>query len=94
MSKYEDTRIVTFKEDYAVNKVDKDGKPIMVDGKNAKIVYYKKDSQHAIHFSVVAKLEKNGASMKVEKFDRKAYVTDQKEKLMKKQSGQVSVERR
>lgn len=88
MSKYEDTRIVTFKEDYAVDKVDKDGKPT-----GQKIVYYKKNSQHAIHFKVVEKLEKNGAKMNVELFDRKGYVKRMRDKKLKDSSA-LSIERR
>lgn len=94
MSKYEDTRIVTFKEDYAVPKVDKDERPIIIDGKPAMIVYYKKDSKHAIHYKVVEKLLEKGAKMKVEEFDRKAYVKREKEKLLKRDKGQISIERR
>ncbi len=95
MSKYEDTRIVTFKEDYGVNKLDKNENPILVDGKPSKIIYYKKDSVHAIHFKVVEKLEKNGAKMKVEHFDRKAYIAKEKAKREKRDDGaMIRVERR
>lgn len=94
MSKYEDTRIVTFKEDYAVPAVDKNGEPIVTDGKPKVIVYYKKDSKHAIHFKVVEKLEKKGAKMKIELFDRKEYVKNQKEKLLMKNKSSISIERR
>lgn len=94
MSKYEDTRIVTFKEDYGVNKLDKNDQPILVDGKPVKIIYYKKDSVHAIHFNVVAKLEKNGAKMKVEHFDRKGYVEREKAKRLQRDRSSISIERR
>ena len=43
MGKYNDTRLVTFKEDYTM--------------KNGTVIY-KANSQHAIHFKVVEKLEK------------------------------------
>lgn len=89
MSKFEDTRIVTFKEDYAVQRVDKNGDPT-----EGKIVYYKKGSQHAIHYTVVDKLKKNGAKMEVEHFDRKAFVAREKEKLMKRSKSNFSIERR
>lgn len=94
MSKYEDTRIVTFKEDYGVQKLDKNGDPIIIDGKPAKIIYYKKGSQHAIHKNVVKKIEEKGGKIDVELFDRKAFVSREREKLLKKKDAQVSVERR
>jgi hypothetical protein len=80
MSKFEDTRIVTFKEDYSA------GEPPQL--------FYKKGSTHAIHWKVVKKLEDKGAKMKVEEFDHKAYIKREKEKLLKKDKGSVSVERR
>lgn len=88
MSKYEDTRIVTFKEDYGVDKTDKDGKPT-----GQRDIYYKKNSKHAIHYKVVAKLEKRGAKMDVEEFDRKGYVKREKEKRLKRQDP-INIERR
>lgn len=88
MSKYEDTRIVTFKEDYGVDKTDKEGKPT-----GLKDIYYKKGSKHAIHFKVVEKLEKKGAKMDVEEFDRKGYVKREKEKRLKRQDS-ITLERR
>lgn len=94
MSKYEDTRIVTFKEDYGVNKLDKNGEHIIVDGKPSKIIYYYKGTTHAIHFKVVDKLKKNGAKIDVELFDRKAYVAREKEKLLKRDKSSISIERR
>lgn len=80
MSKYEDVRIVTFKEDYSAG--------------NPPRVYYKKDSKHAIHFKVVEKLQEKGAKMKVEHFDRKAYVAKEKDKFIKRDKAAISVERR
>lgn len=98
MSKFEDVRIVTFKEDYGVPKVDKDGKPVMRDGKQDLVIYYKKSTgpkdKHAIHKNVVKKLQDNGAKMDVEEFDRKADVKKEKEKLLKRDKTQVSIERR
>lgn len=94
MSKYEDTRIVTFKEDYSVPKVDEKGTPIVFDGKQQVTVYYKKGSKHAIHYKVVEKLQERGAKMQVEHFDRKGYVAREKEKLLKRDKASISVERR
>ena len=94
MSKFEDTRIVIFKEDYGVPKVDRDGKPIVIDGKAEKIIYYKKDSVHAIHFNVVKKLEDNGAKIKVELFDRKGYIAKEKAKRQSRDKSAISIERR
>lgn len=95
MSKYEDTRIVTFKEDYSVVKTDKNGEPIMgADGKPQRQVYYKKGSEHAIHYKVVEKLKANGAKMDVELFDRKAYIKREKEKLLTREKTNISIERR
>lgn len=95
MSKYEDTRIVTFKEDYGVAKTDKDGKQLKdADGKPQIHVYYKKDSVHAIHYKVVEKIKANGAKMDVKEFDRKGFVAREKEKRIKANKAQISVERR
>lgn len=94
MSKYEDTRIVTFKEDYGVDKVDKDGKPVMINGAPAQVTYYKKGSKHAIHYKVVDKLKARGAKMDFEHFDRKAFVKAEKEKFLKNNGSQISMERR
>lgn len=89
MSKYEDTRIVTFQEDYGVDKTDKDGKVIQ----GHKIIYYKKGSKHAIHYKVVEKLEKKGVKMDVDTFDRKGYIKKMKDKKLK-ESSNLSIERR
>lgn len=77
MSKYEDARIVTFKEDYSIPT--KSGAPR---------VLYKKDSTHAIHKTIVAKLE-GKAKMKVETLDfkkveekRKAQITKNNKKAV------------
>lgn len=94
MSKFEDTRIVTFKEDYGVQKTDSDGKPIMIDGKPAVQIYYKKDSEHAIHWKVVDKIKANGGKITVERFDRKAFIAREKEKLIKRDKSSISIERR
>lgn len=90
MSKFEDVRIVTFKEDYSVPKVDKNGDPV----KDQVINYYKKGSKHAIHYKVVEKLKSKGAKMEVEEFDRKSYIKREKEKLLKRDKHSFSVERR
>jgi hypothetical protein len=98
MSKYEDVRIVTFKEDYSVPKLDGEGKQIVIDGKPQVHVYYKKSTgpndKHAMHKNVVKKLEDSGAKMSVETFDRKAYVVKEKAKLLKRDKSSFSVERR
>lgn len=98
MSKYEDTRIVTFKEDYGVQKTDKDGKGVVQDGKPVMQIYYKKSTgpkdKHAIHKNVVKKLEEKGAKMDVQEFDRKGFVAREKEKRIKANKAQISVERR
>lgn len=98
MSKYEDTRIVTFKEDYGVPKLDKDGKPVVVDGKPLMHIYYKKSTgpkdKHAIHKNVVKKLQEKGAKMEIETFDRKGYIRDQKDKKAKNEKSDLSIERR
>lgn len=59
MSKYEDTRIVTFKEDYSIPT--KSGEPR---------VLYKKNSVHAIHKTIVKRLE-GKAKITVETLDYK-----------------------
>lgn len=98
MSKYEDTRIVTFKEDYGIDKLDKDGNVVMLNGKPDKVIYYKKSTgpndKHAIHFKVVDKLKEKGAKIEVELFDRKGYLKREKEKLLSREKPSMSVERR
>lgn len=82
MSKYEDTRIVTFKEDFARTIRNKSGKQIVDDqGKPVKRVFYKKNSQHAIHRKLVAKLETQGAKMDVKELDLKKVYAERKKKL-------------
>lgn len=82
MSKYEDTRIVTFKEDYSHPKRDKEGNVIVgADNKPLKRVFYKKNSTHAIHRKLVEKLEKNGARMDVKELDIKKVYAERKRKL-------------
>lgn len=80
MSKFEDTRVVKFKEDYAV------GDPPQV--------MYKKNSTHCIHWKVVKKMEERGAKITVESFDRKGYVAREKDKILKKDKASISIERR
>jgi hypothetical protein len=63
--KYENTRIVTFQEDYFVKAKDAGA-----DGKGRKLLH-KKGSRHAMHKGIVAILEKNGAKIKVEQVDAK-----------------------
>lgn len=83
MSKYEDTRIVTFKEDFARTIRNKKGEQILDEnGKPAKRVFYKKNSQHAIHRKLVVKLEKQGAKMDVKELDLKKVYAERKKKLV------------
>ena len=92
MSKYEDTRIVTFKEDFAHNMRDKSGNPILgSDGKQMKRVFYKKASTHAIHFKLVAKLEKQGAKMEIKELDLKKVYAERRKKLADKRKKQVEL---
>lgn len=60
-NKEKETRIVTFKEDYA-------SKP----GKAAGKIIYRKGTVHAIHFKLVKKLEATGVKMDVKKYDKEA----------------------
>ena len=57
MSKYTDTRVVTFKEDY---------------NPSGKRVLYKAGVPHFIHKDVVAALEKKGVKLTAKMFDHKA----------------------
>lgn len=83
MSKYEDTRIVTFKEDFARTTRNKKGEHILDEnGKPLKRVFYKKNSQHAIHYKLVKKLEAQGAKMDVKELDLKKVYTERKSKLV------------
>lgn len=74
--KIDNTRIVTFQEDYfskaglneialneAKNKENKTNRPHMIEP------IYKKGSVHAIHQVTVAQLKEKGAKMEVKKFD-------------------------
>jgi hypothetical protein len=69
-NKEKETRIVTFKEDYSstaakseATKAGKDVKPQVI---------YRNGSVHAIHYSLVKKLEAKGVKMDVKKFDKEA----------------------
>lgn len=78
MSKLEDTRIVTFKEDYTGRKAgDK--------SETAPIVYMEKGSTHAIHKSLVAKLAKRGAKMEISEVDVKKVTADAKRRHQERQ---------
>ena len=82
MSKYEDTRIVTFKEDYSHGMKSKKGDPIIgPDGKQLRRVFYKKNSTHAIHYKLVDKLREQGAKMDVKELDLKK-VREQRKKIL------------
>ncbi len=66
--KYENTRIVVFKEDYFVKT--KDGKKLL----------HAKGSRHAMHKGIVAILTKNGAKFEVQQLDFKKIEEKMKEK--------------
>lgn len=91
MSKYEDTRIVTFKEDYARQMKGKDGQPLVSDGKPLMRVFYKKNSQHAIHYKLVKKLEDQGAKMEVKELDLKKVREARKKRLGERKKKQVEL---
>jgi hypothetical protein len=80
MSKYEDARIVTFKEDYS--------RPTKNGGTR---VYYKKNSTHAIHKNLVKLLEDKGAKMKVEELDMKKVYAERKKKLASNKKREVEL---
>lgn len=79
MSKYEDTRIVTFKEDYSIPT--KSGEPR---------VLYKKGSTHAIHKTIVKKLE-GKAKMTVEMLDFKKVEEKRKAEMGKNRKRAVEL---
>lgn len=80
MSKYEDTRIVTFKEDFA-KKLE-----------NGEVrVFYKKGTTHAIHFKLVENFEGRGAKMDVKKLDLEKVRTERKKLLAAARKKQVEV---
>lgn len=56
MQKYDNTRVVTFAEDYT----DKGGR-----------VIYKKGTTHAMHFQTLEKIKSKGAKIKVDALDVK-----------------------
>lgn len=92
MSKYEDTRIVTFKEDFARTTRNKKGEQILDEsGKPLKRVFYKKNSQHAIHYKLVKKLEVQGAKMDVKELDLKKIYKERKEQLALKKKKKIEV---
>lgn len=78
MSKYEDTRIVTFKEDYS--------KPTRSGGVR---VYFKKNTTHAIHKKMVELFKAGGAKMDVEELDLKKLYAERKKKLAAQRKKQV-----
>lgn len=71
MSKYEDTRIVTFKEDFSRPKQSGGVK-----------VYYKKNTTHAFHKKIVKMLADQGAKMEVKELDLKKVYAERKKKLL------------
>lgn len=78
MSKYEDTRIVTFKEDYS--------KPTRNGGTR---VYFKKNSVHAIHKKMVALFKEGGAKMDVQELDLKKMYAERTKILAAQRKKQV-----
>lgn len=95
MSKYEDTRIVTFKEDYARQMKDKKGQLLTVTGKPEGApmmrVFYKKGSTHAIHHKLVKKLEGQGAKMDVKELDLKKVREGRKKVIAERKRKQVEL---
>lgn len=78
MSKYEDTRIVKFKEDYAI--------PTKAGGTR---VIYKKNTTHAMHKSIAKLLTERKASITVELLDHKKVEEALKAKLQKQRKKQI-----
>lgn len=66
-TKEKETRIVTFKEDYSSNAQ----KTVAGLAEKPEVIY-RKGSTHAIHQSLVKKLEAKGVKMDVKKFDKEA----------------------
>lgn len=65
--KLEQTRIVTFKEDYAP-------------GKSGKVIY-KKDEPQAMHFTLAEKLKSKGIKMDIKEFDEKKETANAKKEF-------------
>lgn len=78
--KYENTRIVFFKEDYCIKTRD-----------GGKKVHYHKGTRHAIHKGVVSLLKERGAKMDVSELDVKAVEDRLKEKLEKRRERQIKM---
>lgn len=80
MSKYDDTRIVTFQEDYKIQtkKTDAKGQPL----KPARVLY-PKGSTHAIHYKVVDQLKTAGGKFTETTFDYKKAEQKAKDAFLK-----------
>lgn len=78
--KYENTRIVTFQEDYFV-KTRSGGTKLL----------HKKGSRHAMHKGIVKILQENKAKIKVEDFDPKPLEAKLKKRLQDQRKKQVEV---
>lgn len=78
--KYENTRIVTFQEDYFV-KTRSGGQKLL----------HKKGSRHAMHKGIVKILQENKAKIKVEDFDPKPLEAKLKKRLQDQRKKQVEV---
>lgn len=73
MSKYEDTRIVTFQEDYTV-PTEKGGTRVL----------YKKGTTHAMHKSIADKLKEKGAKCIIVPLDHKKIIEERKKAFEKR----------
>lgn len=66
-TKEKETRIVTFKQDYST-----DAQKAVAELNQKPEVLFKNGSVHALHYSLVKKLEAKGVKMDVKKFDKEA----------------------
>lgn len=82
--KYENTRIVTFKEDYYVRAKGEEK-----DGKTPRKLLHKKGSRHAMHKGIVDILKRNKAQIDVETLDAKKIEEKMKESVRKKREVNV-----
>ena len=76
--KYENTRIVTFKEDYYIKS--KDG---------GREILHAKGSRHAMHKGIVKVLQDNGAKISVEQLDFKKVEAQKKDAFSKRREVQI-----
>lgn len=76
MRKYDDTRVVVFKEDY---------------NPSGKQVIYKKGGRYFIHHQLVAEIEMRGAKMNVSRYDYKTAEDKAREQFIKENNNRVLV---